>query len=206
MVQQQPGAVPPAVLAGWLAALDAQPGASLKLADALDLRQVLAVLRPVIEVRWPGLMSVLSVVASQCWVRRARPPHQWHQDGALHHDFIAQPAGELLPMETCWIPLNDCGVDAPGLEWLDAEPGRMLAPAELSDAALRARYAADAFRHPPLTAGDALFFDGGQLHRTHVTPAMNQPRTSIELRFIAAGPVPPRLTRETLLSWREFLS
>ena len=42
----------------------------------------------------------------------------------------------------------------------------------------------------------ALIFGGGQLHRTHVTPAMHRRRVSIELRFIAGGATPPRLERE----------
>jgi ectoine hydroxylase-related dioxygenase (phytanoyl-CoA dioxygenase family) len=139
-------------------------------------------------------------------VRRARPPHHWHQDGALHFDFATlqgeAPADALLPMLTCWVPLDDCGVDAPGLEWLQPAPSSspvpLLRPAELSDAALRARFPASAFEHPALAAGDALLFDGALVHRTHALPTMTRSRTSIELRFVAGGPRPARLAAETL--------
>src|SRR5256885_13673868 len=61
----------------------------------------------------------------ESWVRRQYPasryppmhgPHGWHQDGALGFDFLAYPQGNyppeaLLPMATCWIALNPCGVD-----------------------------------------------------------------------------------------------
>jgi ectoine hydroxylase-related dioxygenase (phytanoyl-CoA dioxygenase family) len=105
-------------------------------------------------------------------------------------------------MLTCWVPLDDCGVDAPGLEWLrpapSAAPVPLLRPAELTDAALRARFAASAFEHPALAAGEAVLFDGALVHRTHALPTMTRLRTSIELRFVAGGALPPRLAAETL--------
>ncbi len=182
----------------WRTALAAQTAAAQRLAafpDWPDLRLALRVLRRPIEER---LGAAPQRVASQCWVRRATPPHAWHQDGALHHDFLARPGGTPLPMWTCWIALTDCGLDAPGLEWVAPSPRRLLAPAELSDEAVRRRFAAADFHRPALTAGDALLFDGSLLHRTHVTPSMRQQRTSVELRFIAAGAPPPRLAAETL--------
>jgi len=149
----------------------------------------LQALLPLLEQR---LGPAPQVVTSQCWVRRAQPAHSWHQDGALHHDFKAPAAP--LPMWTAWLPLVPCGVDAPGLAWLLPSLPRLLSPAELQQPF-------DAVQQPPLDAGELLLFDGGLLHRTHVTPAMTQPRTSIELRFIAAGAVPARLRGEMLQPW-----
>lgn len=184
--------LPAATLARWLAALDRQPGGSLRLAEALDMVDVLQALRPLHALLVQRLGPAPQVVVSQCWVRRAHPAHSWHQDGALHHDFAA-PA-QPLPMWTAWLPLVDCGVDAPGLAWMLPSLPRLLSPAELQQPS-------GAVQSPPLAAGDLLLFDGGLLHRSHSTPAMTQPRTSIELRCIAAGTAPDRLRGETLRPW-----
>lgn len=149
-----------------------------------------------------------ALLASQCWLRlqhpaRSRPagehPHQWHQDGALGCRF--EPAAApptLAPLLTAWVALDDCGDDAPSLEWIAAPLAEVLAPAELGDAALRRRFGAAARSHAVLAAGDALVFDGALLHRTHVTPAMQRSRASLELRW-ALAPLPQRLAAETLL-------
>lgn len=191
MLLRLPALLPADCVLRWRARLDTQPGASLPLAGALDLAEVLQALQPLRAHLPPRPL----VVVSQCWVRRATPPHAWHQDGALHHDFRGDAAP--LPLWTAWLPLVDCNVDAPGLEWVDTPLHTLLPPAALA----RVHERFPATEHPPLQAGDALLFDGGLLHRTHVTPAMNRPRTSIELRFIADGPVPPRLAGETLRAW-----
>ncbi|MCU0967611.1 MAG: hypothetical protein MUF03_02125 [Rubrivivax sp.] len=197
LVARWPGRVDAATAARWRARLDARPGGSLPLFDAIDPAEVLAAIAPLPELFGAGPLALL---VGQCWVRRARPAHHWHQDGALHHDFLAGPPAPPLAMHTCWIPLVDCGADAPGLEWVDVAPQRLLAPAELSDAAVRAAFPASAFRRPRLAAGEALVFDGALLHRSHVTPAMTRTRTSIELRVVPAAPVPPRLVQEPLVA------
>ena len=133
----------------------------------------------------------------QCWLRHqhppasrppARHPHSWHQDGALGHDFSlpADADGGLLEMLTCWIALDRCGLDAPGLAWIDRDTPTLLTPAELTDAALGA--CAAALVAPELDSGDALLFDGTLLHRTHVTAAMTRERKSFELRLFGAAP------------------
>jgi hypothetical protein len=143
----------------------------------------------------------------QAWVRRQyaprnypplHAPHGWHQDGALGFDFLSHPAGKfpagaLLPMVTCWMALGPCGVDAPGLEIVTRRLKGLLAPAGLLDERVRARFAPGEFWRPVLAPGDALLFRGDLLHRTHVTPAMTQDRTSIELRFFPADRCPARL-------------
>lgn len=193
--------LPAATVARWRAVLDARPGGSLRLIETLALAEVLAALAPL----RPLLRSTLGprpyCDVDQCWVRRAQPPHHWHQDGALRHDFIAHPgvppAEALLTMRTVWIALTPCGVDAPGLEWAEPAPTRLLSPAELTDAAVQATHPRRV--RPVLAAGDALLFDGARLHRTHVTPAMNRPRTSVELRFFP-DPPPARLAGDRMLA------
>lgn len=184
-------AVDPATAGRWLALADAHAGGSLKLADVLDVDDVLAALQPLLQ---PVLGDAHDLLVGQCWLRRARPPHAWHQDGALHAAFDGHDV--LLPIVTCWLALTDCGRDAPSLEWVEPASTSLLAPPELTDEAVKARHAPAAFAHAELRAGDALLFGGGLLHRTHVTPAMHRPRTSLELRFIDRRIAAPRLTGE----------
>lgn len=136
----------------------------------------------------------------QCFLRHQYPPatrppqahpHSWHQDGAVGHDFALAPEadGGLLAMLTCWIALTPCGADlAPALEWVAASPPRLLAPAELTDDAVRAAFGGGIVAAGALAAGDALLFDGTLLHRTSVHAAMRCERWSAELRFFAAPP------------------
>ena len=101
-------------------------------------------------------------------------------------------------MRTLWIALTPCGVDAPGLEWAEPSPQRLLTPAELTEASVDATWPGRV--HPALDAGDALLFDGALLHRTHVTLAMQRERTSLELRFFE-DPPPARLAGDRMLAW-----
>lgn len=143
---------------------------------------------------------------AQCWLRRQHPaglrpagehPHQWHQDGALGCRFDGRP--ELLaPLLTLWMPLVDCGDDAPSIEWTEPVPQHLLQPPEL--AATAAATGPDAPRRhtATLAAGEGLLFGAALLHRTHVTPSMTRSRISAEWRFVAAGSLPPRLAAEAL--------
>ena len=185
-------AVAPATARRWLALLDAHEGGSVPLAGVLDIDEVLRALAPRLR---PALGGDVDLLVSQCWGRRARPPHSWHQDGGLHAAFTE---GEtLLPVFTCWLTLTDCGVDAPSLQWIEPPLAALLAPQELTDGAVRARHDPAAFKHGVFQAGDALAFGGGLLHRTHLTPHMHQPRTSLELRFVDSRLQTPRLAGET---------
>ena len=149
----------------------------------------------------------------QAWVRRQyapcrRPaghaPHTWHQDGALGHDFAARGAAgtgpeALLPMLTCWMPLTSCGLDAPGLEFVSPPLADLLTPQSLADELVRSKYPPERFQAPVMEPGDLVLFRSGVLHRTSVDPAMKSDRTSIELRFVAAGRIPSRLARDRFL-------
>ena len=149
----------------------------------------------------------------QAWVRRQyapgnypslHAPHGWHQDGALRFDYLSYPGGlfpsdALLPMVTCWIALGPCGVMAPGLELVRQRLPGLVAPADLTAERVRTRFAPEEFWRPELARGDALLFRGDILHRTHVTPAMKQDRTSIELRFFPGDIHPARLKDDRFL-------
>jgi len=149
----------------------------------------------------------------QCFLRHQHPPgagpprvppHSWHQDGALGHDFSLAPQadGGLLEMLTCWIALTPCGADrAPALEWVAPSPARLLSPPELTDDAVRAAFGGRIVAAGPLEPGDALVFDGTLLHRTSGNAAMRHERKSAELRFFAA--VPPRLAGQRFVALSE---
>lgn len=150
----------------------------------------------------------------QAWIRRQyaphlypanHAPHGWHQDGALGFDFFAtnnkqqDPVG-LLPTVTCWIALTKCGVDAPGLEFVSQTLDALLLPEELTSQNINSRYSPDSFWQPQLDTGDALIFQGGTLHRTHVVKAMQTNRTSVELRFVGKHNIPQRLSGDDFIA------
>ena len=131
----------------------------------------------------------------QSWVRKKFPPSQapgpeyhpqdWHQDGALGVQFPLD-AGPVIPMTellTCWIPLNRCGIDSPGLEFIRRPQASLLHFSELNDRAVRARFGAEAFWVPGLELGDGLVFLNSVLHRTYAVAEMSQPRLSVEYRL-----------------------
>jgi hypothetical protein len=141
-----------------------------------------------------ALGSAATPLRGQRWLRRQYPthlappgqsPHGWHQDGALHFDFLTGPDPHTVrprALLTLWVPLVACGHDAPGLALVPRRLDRLLAPVELSDQAVTQRWGAEVWT-PHLAAGEALLFAGDLLHRTARTAAMDRARTSLELRF-----------------------
>lgn len=129
------------------------------------------------------------------WVRRrfspgggpaGHRPNAWHQDGGLRVQFpvdVLAPMPAMTPLVTCWIPLQACGVERPGLEVVRRPVAELLHYTLLPDEALRQRFRAEDFWAPELASGDGLVFLRGTLHRTHVLPEMTADRTSIEYRF-----------------------
>lgn len=131
----------------------------------------------------------------QSWVRKKFPPVQspgpqyqpqsWHQDGALGVRFPLEP-GPAVPMTrllTCWIPLNPCGRDSPGLEFVRVPQTALLHFTELDDAALRRRFPKHLFWAPALELGDGLVFLNSTLHRTYARSEMRHNRISVEYRI-----------------------
>lgn len=197
-------ALPAAAAARWLAALQpvladgtSRPLVELPLAPAEVLHTVATA--PVAALLEAALGPAPWCNLSQSWLRHGRPPHSWHQDGALRHDFMAHwgragPADALLEMRTLWIALTPgCGRSAPGLQWVEAALDDLLPPTALTPDAVSARFGASSLRHAELEPGEALLFDGRLLHRTHLTPAMDAPRVSLELRFFRADALPARV-------------
>ena len=151
----------------------------------------------------PGLSELFAEAIGSAWVCRmehswARKkfapshtpvagyhPQEWHQDGALGIRFPEQ-AGEALPMTellTCWIPLQACGADSPGLEFVRGRQERLLHFTELDDAALHRQFAAERFWAPELELGDGLVFLNSVLHCTYTRLEMPYNRLSVEYRI-----------------------
>lgn len=133
------------------------------------------------------------------WVRKKFAPRNapasgyhiqdWHQDGGLGAQFPLQP-GPVIPatnLATCWIPLNACGRESPGLEFIRKPQPSLLHFTELQDAALRQRFDAPSFWAPELELGDGLVFRNDILHRTHLTEEMRCDRISVEYRVFPAA-------------------
>jgi len=112
-------------------------------------------------------------------------PQGWHQDGALGVQFSpeATPALAMTELLTCWIPLQACGVDSPGLEFVRGPQAGLLHFTELDDSALRRRFAAEDFWAPELEFGDGLVFLNSALHRTYTRAEMRHNRLSVEYRI-----------------------
>jgi len=136
----------------------------------------------------------LTCKADESWVRKkfapqhapkVHHPQDWHQDGALGVRFPLAPgaAPPITRLVTCWLPLNPCGTDSPGLEFIRHPQDALLHFTELDDANLRRCFAPDEFWAPALELGDVLVFLNGTLHRTYLTPAMERDRLSVEYRL-----------------------
>jgi hypothetical protein len=111
---------------------------------------------------------------------------QFHQDQAVLN----------RPLLNIWVPLDPCGVTAPGLEVIRIhcpdllEPGgdaTALIPVErvrLDESLVLKRFGRGALWHPALVPGDALIFPGTTVHRSYVTAEMTERRLSVELRLV----------------------
>jgi Phytanoyl-CoA dioxygenase (PhyH) len=113
----------------------------------------------------------------------------WHQDGAF--------LGEGIRTINAWMCLSECGLDAPGLDFV---PRRLeLAPTGTQGAHFDwavAPAVVDEVRHdvavlrPRFRPGDILLFDHLFLHRTATTPSMTEQRYAVETWFFAPSRYP----------------
>jgi len=153
------------------------------------------------------LAEPVTVSIQKSTLRRAAPgpPGGWHQDGSF--------MGETRALNI-WVALSDCGVDAPGLEFVprrfdglvdtggigsgveDVDPAEeeglsvpassvLVGTADAEDAAGEL-----GVLNPPFEPGDVMLFDDLFLHRTGSNPAMTKPRYAIESWFFGASGFP----------------
>jgi hypothetical protein len=135
----------------------------------------------------PPALSVLKTT-----LRKVAPDSgaAWHQDGA----FLGRDIRSL----NMWIALSDCGIDAPTLDMVArrltdiVETGTAGSPFTWSVGDAVAERAADGspIVRPIFRAGDAIFFDHLNLHRTGVGPGMTRERSALEAWFFAPSTFP----------------
>jgi len=134
----------------------------------------------------PGLIS-----EQKTTLRKADPAvcGAWHQDGKF--------MGEVRALNL-WLPLSECGVDAPGLDLVPrrlqsyAPTGTEGAPLDwtVSDSEAVKAAGDHGILRPRFQAGDALFFDELFLHKTGSDPGMSEPRYALESWFFGASKFP----------------
>jgi Phytanoyl-CoA dioxygenase (PhyH) len=146
-----------------------------------------------------------TVSVEKSTLRRADPgpPGGWHQDGSFMGDTRAL---------NVWLALSDCGVDAPGLEFvprrlddllitggegsgaehLDSPEEGEVSPKTVLVAPQDAERAAGevGLKNPRFEPGDVMLFDDRFLHRTASDPGMSNPRYAIESWFFGASGFP----------------
>jgi ectoine hydroxylase-related dioxygenase (phytanoyl-CoA dioxygenase family) len=129
--------------------------------------------------------------------------HQWSyaRCARANHNVLQLPFHQDMrllgvPLVNVWIPLSACGVAIPGLEVV-AQPLPDLLDTinegenfyagigvEIAADTVLAKFGVQRLYHPAFAPGDALFFQGTTIHRTHVTPAMRRERISIDMRLV----------------------
>lgn len=137
--------------------------------------------RPALSVRKTSLRRIPKDIDAE---------HGWHQDGAF--------LGKGIRTVNLWIALTDCGIDAPSMDMVPRRlhhivpSGTEGAVFEWSVSALAVAEAAG--DTPPqrmhFRAGDAVFFDEMNLHRTGADPGMTNDRFALEAWFFAPSCYP----------------
>jgi ectoine hydroxylase-related dioxygenase (phytanoyl-CoA dioxygenase family) len=161
------------------------PKAMFKLIKTLKDKQILRVIGDYL-----GEPPVLSV--KKTTLRRVAPDSKggWHQDGA----FLGQGIRTL----NLWVALSDCGVDAPSMDMIPARLDRILPTGQggadfgwsVGDEFVTAGGVGFAPVRLRFSAGDVIFFDEMNLHRTAVDESMTRTRYAIEAWFFAPSSYP----------------
>ena len=182
---------------GGVLAADSPP-AFFDLVDAFEQ----AGLRRVIS---EFLDEPVTVSVQKSTLRRAEPGPAggWHQDGSF--------MGKTRALNV-WLALSDCGVDAPGLDFVprrfeelvptggigsgvehvdapEAEEGVTMKTVLVGTADVET-VAGSGVMSPRFEPGDVMLFDDLFLHRTGSDPAMTKPRYAIESWFFGASGFP----------------
>lgn len=133
-------------------------------------------------------------VSAKKWVLRriAKPNVEagWHQDGSF--------MGENISSLNMWLPLNRCGANsgAPGLEILPKRLSEIYASKQgafewsADSASVHSWFSDHLPVCPEFQAGDALFFDHFNLHRTQYYGTFDRSRYAIETWFFGENSFP----------------
>ena len=134
---------------------------------------------------------------SRCGFREHRTSLSKKSFIPYHQDSYSQDE-QISEVLNCWIPLDPCGVQAPGLEVVRNPCAPDFPRKDFGLATENAAYDfitidrdevikayGDCFLAPSFEVGDCLIFSQNVIHRTHVTEAMDQPRINFELRIFS---------------------
>jgi hypothetical protein len=180
-----------------------------------------AAMTKLLEAGYDGVLGILDIIANSA-IRRAveafygepvvMPLYhalfryyypegsEYRRTSPFHQDLAGVDPRAAV---TSWIPLDPCGVVAPGLEIVEASLEALI-PVDTEGAdkdfgvgpdRVLPQYG-DRLLHPAYAVGDAALFRNTTLHRTYITPAMTEPRLNFDCRYIprsrlAPGEVPP---------------
>ncbi len=128
---------------------------------------------------------------------RRQHPHKYNPPTPFHQDasFLGDP-GLII---NSWIPLNEAGSDAPGIQVVlrpenkihNESNFKVKTPTTYEEIDIsRNTYFSEITPNllwaPIMTPGDVLFFSHLTIHRTYLTDSMKLPRISLEIRCISA--------------------
>jgi hypothetical protein len=118
--------------------------------------------------------------------------YTFHQDASYHSRDPLDHAGL-----TTWIPLCDCGVDAPGLQVYPRAiadvlpvPEGIEGPYLFCDTQTVLDHFGEDLWAPALSAGDVLIFNHFVVHRTYITDGMTKERQSVDFRVFPRSRIP----------------
>lgn len=156
------------------------------------------------DVGLPGILDEYfgeaAVLSVKKWVLRCIAPKNgssagWHQDGR----FLGDPTIRTVNM---WIALTDCGGDAsaPGLELIAGNDGQIYETGTgnaafdwtVGDTEVKEISKRHPVECPRFNAGDAIFFDHFNLHRTAFGLDHTENRYALESWFFAASRAPDK--------------
>lgn len=97
-----------------------------------------------------------------------------------------------------WVPLDPCGVDAPGLEFVPVGLNGVLPHGDTINVgrSVLALFAPEARFHPVFSPGDVAVFTSETLHGTWRKPSMQNERYNLEFRVFGAGNVAQAMMAE----------
>ena len=155
--------------------------------------------------RFPDVLGAIFGTSSrpspEAHARRVSPRPDQQQQGwqePIHFHIDAQYHMPQIFGVNVWVPVDACGVDAPGLQivldsvqavidFVGYDPDEMsfdtLRLEEINNGAFLDRYPADRLYRPEMAAGDVLLMHNWTVHATYCMPAMVKAHRSFELRF-----------------------
>jgi len=175
-------------------------GRSHMIKDSVYLPEAPAMLTDFLSVLYDGkfkplirkyLLGAASFSVEKSVLRIAEPDDSdkwdfaWHQDGAF--------LGENIRSLNMWVALSDCGVDAPSLdiitnrysEILPTGTDRAFDSWALGPELVASEIEKNGYEHLIVEAGDVVFFDHLNVHRTGMLKGMTQDRYAIECWFFS---------------------